>query len=78
MQNQQIDIGLLNELSSKHSSVWLPLSEAEFTNTISKCNNSSTPRPDKLSWRHLKTIVNDFRYLKKFVDIADACFELDY
>ena len=45
---------------------------------INKCNNLSTFGPNKLSWRHLKTIVNDSRYLRKFVDIADACFELDY
>jgi len=49
VQNRQIDIGLLNELLSKHSSVWVPFSEVEFTNAIGKCNNSSTPSPDKLS-----------------------------
>jgi len=78
MQNQQINVSLLNKLSSKHSSVRLSFSEAEFINAISKYNNSSIPSPNKLSWRHLKTIVNNFRCLEKFVDIADTCFELGY
>jgi len=77
-QNWLIDKGLLNKLLSKHSSVWVSFSEVEFTSTISKCNNSSIPGSDKLSWRHLKTIINDPRCLRKFVDIADACFELGY
>jgi len=49
--------------------------EVEF---ISKCNNSSTSGPNKLLWKHLKTIVKDSKYLKKIIDIADACFELGY
>ena len=53
-------------------------SEVEFTSAISKCNNSSTHSPNKLSQRHLKTIINDPRYLRKFVDITDACFKLGY
>ena len=78
VQNQQIDVSQLNKLSSKHSSVWLPFSDVEFINAISKCNNSSISSPNKLLWRHLKTIVNDSRCLKNFVNIADACFELGY
>ena len=58
--------------------MWLPFSEAEFINAISKYNNLSIPRLDKLLWRHLKTIINNPRYLKKFMNIADTCFELRY
>ena len=78
VQNWQINVSLLNELLNKHSSVWLSFSKVEFINAISKCNNSSTPGPDKLLWKYLKTIVNDSRYLKKFIDIVDACVELGY
>ena len=58
--------------------MWLSFSEVEFINAISKCNNSSISGPDKLSWRHFKTIVNNSRCLKKSLDIANACFELGY
>jgi len=57
---------------------WLPFSEAEFVSSINKYNNSSTPSPDKLSWRHLKLIVKDTVCLKKIINIADACFDLGY
>ena len=77
-QNQQIDVGPLYKISSKHSSVWVPFSKTEFTNAISKYNNLFISSPNKLSWKYLKTIVNNSRYLRKFVDIADACFKLGY
>jgi len=77
-QHRQIDISLLNEIVNKCSTLWMPFSEVEFISSISKCNNSLTPSPDKLLWRHLKTIVKDSKCLKKIVDIANVCFKLDY
>ena len=77
-QNWLINKGLLNKILSKHLSVWVSFSEAEFTSAISKYNNSFTSSPNKLSRRYLKTIINDPRCLRKFVDIADTCFKLGY
>ena len=57
---------------------WVPFLEKEFISSIAKCNNSSTPGLDKLSWRHLKSIVKDKSYLKRIINIADVCFELDH
>ena len=37
-----------------------------------------TPRPDKLSWRYLKIIINDTLCLKNFINIANTCIDLDY
>ena len=77
-QDCYIDISLLSEISNKHSMRWLPFSEEEFISSINKCNNSSTPRSNKLSWKHLKYIVKDNAYLKKIINIADTCFEIGY
>ena len=45
---------------------------------IKKCNNSLTPRPDKLSWRHLKRIVKDVAYLNIFIDITNVCIDIGH
>jgi len=75
-QDCHIDMSLLEEIPRKHTMTWKPFSEAEFISSIDKCNNSLTPGPDKLSWRHLKNIIKDNVCLRKIINIADACFEL--
>ena len=52
--------------------------EEEFKSSITKCNNLSTPGPDKLSWKHLKIIINDTSCLKNFINIANACINLGH
>ena len=46
--------------------------------SITKYNNSSTPGPDKLSWRYLKSIIKDKICLKEIINIANTCFELGH
>ena len=77
-QDHQINFNLLDKISNKHSMRWLPFSEEEFTSSINKCNNSSTPSPNKLLWRHLKCIVKDKACLRNIINIADVCFKLGY
>jgi len=77
-QNQHVDSDLLDKISDKEVTRWPPFSKAEIINAINKCNNSSTPEPDKLSWRHLKKIIKNKEYISKLIDIANACIELGY
>ena len=53
-------------------------SKKEFKSLIIKCNNPLTLGPDKLSWRHLKIIVNDSICLKSFINIANVCINLGH
>ena len=53
-------------------------SEKEFRSSITKYNNSLTPKSDKLSWKHLKIIVNNILCFKNFINIANACINLGY
>ena len=43
-----IDEDILIEIDAFTTSSWYFFSEKEFTITIDKCNNSSTPGPDKI------------------------------
>lgn len=38
----------------------------------------SIPRPNKVSWKHLKVIVKDDIYLKNLVNIANMYINLGY
>ena len=77
-QDHQINICMLDKIPNKCPIGCVSFSEEEFISSITKCNNSSTLGPDKLSWRHLKCIVKDNLCLKKIINITDICFELGY
>ena len=57
---------------------WIPFLRKELINAIKKCKNISTPRPDKLFWRHFKRIIKDNTCLNKFINIANVCIDIDY
>jgi len=48
-QDRQIDPQLLEEIPGKEATKWNFFSKKELISMIEKCNNSSTPGPDKLS-----------------------------
>ena len=45
---------------------------------INKYNNSSTPRLDRILWKHLKLVVKDDKYLENIVNIANVCINLEH
>ena len=53
-------------------------SKEKFISSITKCSNSSTLEPNKLSWKYLKIIVNNTLYLKNFINIANVCIDLGH
>jgi len=71
-------MSLLEEIPSKPNTIWKLFSKEEFISSIKKCNNSLTPKPDKLLWRHLKRIVKEAVCLRKFINIADTYIDLGH
>jgi len=69
---------LLKEIPSKLITRCKPFSEEEFMSAILKFNNSLTPRPDKLFWRHIKIIVKNATYLRNLINIADTYIDLGH
>ena len=74
----QVNSDILNEIDHKPTLQWFPFSKEEFKQVISKYNNLSVPEPDKLSWHHLKFIVNQDKCLANIINIANAYFNLGY
>ena len=76
--NCQINLDILSEIDCKPILQWSPFSKEEFKQAISKCNDLSAPGLDKLSWHHLKTIVNQDECLANIINIANTCFKLGH
>jgi len=57
---------------------WNLFSKEEFRQAINKCNNSSAPGLDKLTWQHLKSIIKQDDCLNNITNITDACIILEY
>jgi len=74
----QINIEVLDEIIDKSPFFWAPFSREEFKNAISNYNNLSTPRPDKLLWSHLKSILKHDECLTNIVNIANTCINLGH
>ena len=77
-QSHMINLDLLEEIQNKPITMWILFSKDKFKNVILKYNNSSTPEPDKLLWRHLKVIINDKICLKNFVNITNTYIDLGH
>ena len=76
--HRQVDVNILNKIGSKATSFWKPFSKEEFRQAINKCNNSSAPGPDKLTWHHLKSILKQDECLINIIIIVDACINLGH
>jgi len=76
--NCQVDTNILDKIKHKVTSIWSSFSKEEFKQVIIKCNNLSSPEPDKLMWHHLKAILKQDNCLVNVINIADACINLGY
>ena len=74
----QVDISILDEIENKQTSIWAPFSKKEFKITLGSCNNSLTSGLDKLSWRHLKSIMKNDDCITNVIKITNACIDLEY
>lgn len=77
-QNCQVNIGLLDEIPDKITTIWASFSKKELHSTIENCNNSLAFGPDKLSWKHFKVIVKNKKCVNKLIDIANVCINLGH
>jgi len=53
-------------------------SKQELIDAIEKCNNSSAPGSDKLTWSHIKSIIKNKECIFKLLDIANMCIDLGH
>ena len=76
--NHQVDLNILSKIECKATLQWYPFSKEEFNQAISKYNNLLVPGPDKLTWRHLKSIIKQDECLVNIINIADLCIKLGH
>jgi len=76
--HHQVDTNILDKIGNKQASTWALFSKEKFKIALGSCNNSLTPGPDKLSWRHLKSIMNNGDCITNVIKIANVCIDLGY
>ena len=76
--HHSVDASVPNEIASFSSSPWASFFKEEFRNAITNCNNLSTPGSDKLSWSHLKHILQNINCLNSIIKIANMYIDLGY
>ena len=76
--NRQVDTNILSKIEHKATFFWSSFSKEEFKQVISKCNNLSSPGPDKLTWHHFKAILKQDNYLVNVINIANLCINLGH
>jgi len=74
----EVDIHFLDEIPDKTTTEWNLFSKKELINAIEKCNNLSALGLDKLMWSHIKSIIRNKDCICKFIDITNACIDLEY
>ena len=77
-QDRLIKFQLLEEVLLYLNMKQFSFSKAEFTDAISKYNNSSTPGPNHISWSYLKIIIKNNKYIMNFVNIANSYINLSH
>ena len=77
-ENRPINASFLNEIPQATQIPWPPFLKQEFKDTIAKCSSSSTPGPDHIAWRHLKSIITNGRCLLKIIQIANMYINLEF
>jgi len=77
-QHCHVESDILNKLGSYSFLSWAWFTEEEFTSSLLKCSNTSTPGPNKLSWRHLKIVLKGKTCLRNIISIANACIKLGH
>ena len=78
MLHRQVNVEILNKLDQKLSQNWGSFSRFEFVSAISSCADSSSPGPDRLTWRYWKNIIKNDTCLSNVINIADACINLGH
>jgi len=58
-ENRPINVSFLNKIPQADQIQWLSFSKQEFKDAIAKCSSLSTPGPDHISWRHLKSLITN-------------------
>ena len=77
-QAREVDLQLLDKIPDKTTIVWNLFSKKELIDAIEKYNDLSTLGLDKLTWRHVKSIIRSKECICKFIDITNAYIDLEH
>ena len=78
-QDRPIDLDRFGDtLEPRETRPWHPFSKCELLESLAGCSGRSAPGPDHVTWRHLKSLVQDSAVTEVFLWIANACLSVGY
>ena len=75
---REVDLHILDKIPDKTTSVWNLFFKKELIDVTKKRNNLSTSSSNKLMWTYIKSIIRDKECINKFIDITNACIDLEH
>jgi hypothetical protein len=57
---------------------WIPFTLNELCDLLEACSNTSAPRPDHLTWRHLKVLILNDDCARVLLSIGNSCISLSH
>ncbi|KAF8628979.1 hypothetical protein AX17_005878, partial [Amanita inopinata Kibby_2008] len=71
-----IDDSIVQDLPSKQECLLFAISKTEIQDALSLCSNVSAPGPDRLTWYHLKHLVNDEPFLHNLAALYNNILDM--
>ncbi|KAF8627105.1 hypothetical protein AX17_006379 [Amanita inopinata Kibby_2008] len=64
-----IDDSIVHDILSRHKHMSYTISKTEIKDALALCSNISTLGPDRLTWYHLKHLINDDLFLEHITNL---------
>ncbi|KAF8638448.1 hypothetical protein AX17_002205, partial [Amanita inopinata Kibby_2008] len=74
--NMCIDDSIVQDLPSKQERPLFAISNTEIQDALSLCSNVSAPGPDRLTWYHLKHLIEDNAFLSRLAALYNDILDL--
>ena len=74
--NRSVQLSILDDVLRLASRPWISFSMLEMSEALKACSNVSTPGPDHITWRYLKSILADDICAFGILSLANSCITL--
>ncbi|KAF8632928.1 hypothetical protein AX17_004695 [Amanita inopinata Kibby_2008] len=71
-----VDDSIVYDIPSRTERDSFPISRTELLDALTSCSNVSAPGPDKLTWYHLKHLMNEDRFCTDIVNLYNDILNL--
>jgi len=75
---REVDLSVLDPLSTLQERDWPPSSALELTDALASCSSRSSPGLDHVTWVYLKVVLENHKAIQILLDLANACIRVEH